>query len=93
MVALRNGSKHEECLACWRELVLLDGLGDVKLDERTYNLALGSAVKAERWEEVEAIFDMMEVSGNVYKVYPSKHANVCSIRLLDVFEGPIHGRQ
>ncbi|CAN0191471.1 unnamed protein product [Scytosiphon promiscuus] len=60
MVALRNASLHEECLACWRELVLLDGLGDVKLDERTYNLALGSAVKAERWEEVEAIFDMME---------------------------------
>lgn len=61
MVALRNGSHHEECLCCWRELVLLDGLGDVALDGRTYNLALLSAVKAERWEEMEAIFDMMQV--------------------------------
>lgn len=65
MVAFRKASQHEGCLSCWRELVLLDGLGDVKLDERTYNLALGSAVKAERWEEVEAIFDMMEVGENV----------------------------
>lgn len=61
MVALRNASQHEECLACWRELVLLDGLGDVKLDGRTYNLALTSAVKTERWDEMEAIFDMMQV--------------------------------
>ena len=61
MLALRNGSHHEECLCCWRELVLLDGLGDVALDGRTYNLALSSTVKAERWEEMEAIFDMMQV--------------------------------
>ncbi|CAM9748373.1 unnamed protein product [Ectocarpus sp. 12 AP-2014] len=60
MVALRNASQHEECLACWRELVLLDGLGDVRLDGRTYNLALSSAVKTERWDEMEAIFDMMQ---------------------------------
>lgn len=60
-MALRNASRHEECLACWRELVLLDGLGDVALDDRTYNLALLSAVKAERWEEMEDIFDMMQV--------------------------------
>ncbi|CAN0492971.1 unnamed protein product, partial [Ectocarpus sp. 12 AP-2014] len=62
MVALRNASQHEECLACWRELVLLDGLGDVKLDGRTYNLALTSAVKTERWDEMEAIFDMMQAT-------------------------------
>lgn len=61
MVALMNGSHHEECLCCWRELVLLDGLGDVALDEKTYNLALSSAVKAGRWEEMESIFDMMQV--------------------------------
>eukprot|EP00903_Cladosiphon_okamuranus_P019949 g18333.t1 len=61
MVALRNGSHHEECLCCWRELVLLDGLGDVALDPRTYDVALSSAVNAERWEEMEAIFDMMQV--------------------------------
>eukprot|EP00752_Nemacystus_decipiens_P008835 g7885.t1 len=60
MLALRNESHYEECLCCWRELVLLDGLGDVTLDERTYNLALSSAVKAERWQEMEAIFDMMQ---------------------------------
>ncbi|CAN0111461.1 unnamed protein product, partial [Ectocarpus fasciculatus] len=60
MVALRNVSQHDECLACWRELVLLDGLGDVKLDDRTYNLALTSAVKMQRWDEMEAIFDMMQ---------------------------------
>ncbi|CBJ29283.1 conserved unknown protein [Ectocarpus siliculosus] len=60
MVALRNACQHEECLACWRELVLLDGLGDVKLNGKTYNLALTSAVKMERWDEMEAILDMMQ---------------------------------
>lgn len=41
--------------------MLLDGLGDVALDGRTYNLALLSAVNAKRWEEMEAILDMMQV--------------------------------
>lgn len=63
MIALRSASQHDECLQCWRELVLLDGLGDIKIDTKTYSLALSSAAKAERWEEVEAIFDMMQVGG------------------------------
>ncbi|CAM9917771.1 unnamed protein product [Pylaiella littoralis] len=63
MIALRSASQHDECLQCWRELVLLDGLGDIKIDTKTYSLALSSAAKAERWEEVEAIFDMMQAKG------------------------------
>ena len=52
MEAFRSAGRHEDCLACWRELVVLDGLGDVIVNEKTYNLALRSAVKAERWEEM-----------------------------------------
>lgn len=40
---------------------MLDGLGDVNVSERTYNLALRSAVIAECWQEMEGIFDMMQV--------------------------------
>ena len=61
MEGFRSAGRHEDCLACWRELVVLDGLGGVNVSERTYNLALRSAVKAERWEEMEGIFDMMQV--------------------------------
>ena len=61
MEAFRSAGRHEDCLACWRELVVLDGLGDVNVSERTYNLALRSAVRAECWEEMEGIFDMMQV--------------------------------
>lgn len=61
MVALRNADRHDECLECWRELVLLDGLGDVKVNDKTYNLALRSTAKAGRWEEMGAVLDMMQV--------------------------------
>lgn len=61
MVALRNADRHDECLECWRELVLLDGLGDVKVNDKTYNLALRSTAKAERWEEMGVVLDMMQV--------------------------------
>lgn len=62
MVALRNAERNHECLACWRELVLLNGLGDVIVNEKTYNLVLRVAVKIEQWDEMEVILDMMQVA-------------------------------
>lgn len=61
MVALRNADRHDECLECWRELVLLDGLGDVKINDKTYNLVLRATAKAGRWEEMDVVLDMMQV--------------------------------
>ncbi|CAM9808957.1 unnamed protein product [Ascophyllum nodosum] len=62
MVAFRNAERNHDCLSCWRELVLLNGLGDVVINDKTYNLALRVAVKIQQWDEMEVILDMMQAS-------------------------------
>lgn len=71
MVAFRNADRYEECLACWRELVLLDGLGDVTVNPKTFNFVLRVVIKAQQWEEMEVILDMMQVISvrSVFSVY------------------------
>ena len=76
MVAFRNAERNHDCLSCWRELVLLNGLGDVVINDKTYNLALRVAVKIQQWDEMEVILDMMQVPDAIL-LCACVHTRVC----------------
>lgn len=61
MIAFKQHGRHDDLLALWRELVLMDGLGNVDINGRTCNMVLKAAVKTQRWQEVEGILDLMKV--------------------------------
>ena len=61
MLAHAKANLYEESLDYWRQLVCVDGLGEVKIHIETYHCALKSAVVVCQWDEVEAILDMMKV--------------------------------
>lgn len=61
MLAHSKAGLYEESLDYWRQLVCVDGIGEVKIHIETYHCALKSAVAVCQWDEVEAILDMMKV--------------------------------
>lgn len=63
MLAHSKADLHEESLVYWRQLVCLDGVGQVEIDLSTCQIALKSAVVTSRWDEVGTIAEMLEVCG------------------------------
>ena len=61
MVAFSKSDRHEECLEYWRQLVCVNGIGDVRINLETYHCAIKSAVVMCQWDEVGAILDVMKV--------------------------------
>lgn len=61
-MACYKGSRCADALSYWRQLVVHDGVGEVKVRPQTYQLALKAAVAISDWEEVDAILDLMDVS-------------------------------
>jgi len=61
MLAHSKADLHEESLGYWRQLVCLDGVGQVAIDPPTCTSALKSAVVCNQWDEVETIADMLKV--------------------------------
>lgn len=61
MLAHSKAGLHEESLGYWRQLVCLDGVGQVTIEPATCNSALKSAVVSNQWDEVETIADMLKV--------------------------------
>ncbi len=63
MLAHSKADLHEETLGYWRQLVCLDGVGQVMIDPPTCTSALKSAVACNEWDEAETIADMLKVGG------------------------------
>ncbi|CAM9917838.1 unnamed protein product [Pylaiella littoralis] len=63
MLAHSKADLHEESLVYWRQLVCLDGVGQVEIDLSTCQVALKSAVATSRWDEVGTIAEMLEGRG------------------------------
>lgn len=86
MLAHAKANLHEECLGYWRQLVCVDGIGDVEIKPETMQCALKSAVIAGQWHELEAILDIMQVSGHVIAPACScVRCRLCSLFRSDVF--------
>lgn len=62
MLAHAKADRHEESLGYWRQLVCLDGVGEMAITPATCQAALKSAVVCNQWEEVETIADMLKVN-------------------------------
>lgn len=62
MLAHAKADRHEESLGYWRQLVCLDGVGEVAIAPNTCQAALKSAVVCNQWDEVDTIADMLKVN-------------------------------
>lgn len=71
MLAHSKADLHEESLGYWRQLVCLDGVGQVAIDPPTFTSALKSAIACNQWDEVETIADMLKVGGWVGRAQAS----------------------
>ncbi|CAM9603558.1 unnamed protein product, partial [Hapterophycus canaliculatus] len=61
MLAHAKANLHEESLGYWRQLVCLDGVGEMAIAPATCQAALKSAVVCNQWEEVETIAALLKV--------------------------------
>lgn len=61
MLANTKAERYDECLAYWRQLVCVEGIGEVKIKAATYNTALKSAVATGQLDEMEHILALMQV--------------------------------
>lgn len=80
MVAHSKCNKHEECLEYWRQLVCVDGIGDVRINLETYHCAIKSAIVMCKWDEMGAILDMMKVSREVKQVTSKRVSSIPSFK-------------
>lgn len=80
MVAHSKCNRQEECLEYWRQLVCVDGIGDVRINLETYHCAIKSAIVMCKWDEVGAILDMMKVIRGVKQVTSIRVSRIRSFK-------------
>lgn len=61
MTVYYNAHQPAAALAYWRVLVTLYGIDGVRIDSKTYLLALEIVLTQGQWDEYRAILDLMEV--------------------------------
>lgn len=61
MLAHSKADLHEQSLTYWRQLVCLEGVGQMEIDLPTCQGALKSAVVTNQWDEVGTIAEMLQV--------------------------------
>lgn len=61
MLALRDADRHDEVMVYWRQLVCVNGIGDLEIAQETFVLALRAAARVCAWDEIEVILGMMQV--------------------------------